>query len=358
MRTRHEWIKSLASASPAIEAMNLTNLVPDGELDRDGRSLANDDSHKELIINGIDNLFKRPSAPTTYPKDLLKNMTYRDAYGKFSELAAYNWLIRSNIQISAQVCLTSTEILGAAGAQLDGVIDYCGIYFDIKAFGFHGYLAQRLKERLEHELPGKTISVEESWDLSVDVFQKLISGAPGIAACLLDTKILSFDRLRIRAEEPKPVHVSGVTVDPYLLAQENQTYAFRSANQFTRNSPFILIFVLHPWFNQGIIYHNFAGADSTFMRALARRTFIQFTDNINPVSEVCKNVAAGTTFADASRLLSAIIFLNVWPSDAYARGTRIFLNPRATHQLTRNTARLFAHINPHIDIDDFMHDDY
>jgi hypothetical protein len=103
-------------------------------------------------------------------------------------------------------------------------MDYCGIYFDIKAFGFHGYLAHRLKERLEHELPGRTIFVEESWDLSVDVFQKLISGAPGIAASLRDKKILSFDRLRIRVEEPKPVHVSGITADPYLLAQENQTY--------------------------------------------------------------------------------------------------------------------------------------
>ena len=283
-------------------------------------------------------------------------MTRRDANGKFSELAAYDWLIRSNIQISAQVSLTSNKVLGASCAKVDGVMDYCGIYFDVKAFGFHEYLAHRLKERLEHELPGWTIFVEESWDLSVDVFQKLISGAPGIAASLRDKKILSLGRLRIRIEKPKPVHVSGITVDPYLLAQEYQTYAFRSANQFTRSSPFILIFVLHPRFNQGRIYQNFAAANSTFMRALARRTFIQFTDNTNPVNGVCKKVAAGTTFADAARLLSGMIFLNV--SDAYARGTRIYLNPRATHQITRGTARLFAHINHHIKIDDFMHDDY
>jgi hypothetical protein len=94
------------------------------------------------------------------------------------------------------------------------------------------------------------------------------------------------------------------------------------------------------------------------MRALARRTFIQFTDNTDPVNGVCENVAAGTTFADAARLLSGMIFLNVWPSDAYARGTRIYLNPRAAHQITRGTARLFAHINPHMEIDDFVHDDY
>jgi hypothetical protein len=88
VKTRHEWIKSLASASPIIEAMNLQGLVPDGELDRDGYYLANDDKHKELIISGTQNLTKRPSATSTDVTDILKNMTHRDAYGKYFR----NWL--------------------------------------------------------------------------------------------------------------------------------------------------------------------------------------------------------------------------------------------------------------------------
>jgi hypothetical protein len=366
VKTRHEWIASLASASPTIKAMKLGGSVPDGLLDGDGSRLANDETHKRMIIRGIENLSKRPSAASAYIKGLLKDLTHNDPYGKFSELAAYDWLIRSNIQISAQISLTSADVLGANGATPDGVLDYCGIYFDIKAFGFHGHLAHRLKERLEHELIGWTIFVEESWDLSVEVFQKLISDAPQIASSLRQNKILSFGRLRIRVEEPMPVQVSGITIDPYLLAQENQKYAFRSANQFTRNSPFFLIFVLHPWFNQSAIHHDFAGVDSSFTRALARRTFMQFTNDTDLLSEVCPNVTNGTTFANAAKLLSGMIFLNVWPADAYPQGSSesnpvpswIYLNPRAAHPITRATARLFAQINPHIGIDDFAHDNY
>ena len=190
-------------------------------------------------------------------------------------------------------------------------------------------------------------------------FSEVDFEAPQIALSLQEKKMLSFGRLRIRLEEQRPVEVSGITVDPYLLAEENRKYAFRSANQFTRNSPFILIFVLHSWFSQIAI-------DRDFTRALARRAFMQFTDDTDPLSEVCANVATGATFADAARLLSGVIFLNVWPVYADSRDASeselspswIYLNPRATHQITRGTARLFAHINPHIGIEDFGHDNY
>jgi hypothetical protein len=364
MKTRQEWIASLAAASPTIDAMKLDRL-PNGDLDIDGYNLANDEQHKSLIIRGIENLCRRPSAREMYVHDLLKEMiTQESPYGIFSELAAYDWLIRSNIQISAQIELTPSEVLGANGTVLDGVIDYCGIYFDIKAFGFHGYLARRLKEKLERELTGQIVFVEESWELSVEMFQKLIADFRKIAESLRRKKSLSFGRLRIRMEDPKPVHVSAITVDPFLLARENYKYAFHSANQFTRNSPFMLIFVLHPWFSA--VHHDFAGGDSAFTRALARRTFMQFTNDTNPVSEVCPKVTSGTTFGDAARLLSAIIFVNVWPEESYARDTIknklvpswVYLNPRATHPITRETARLFAHLNPHIGIDDFVYDNY
>jgi hypothetical protein len=366
LRTRHDWIADLTSASTAIAAMKLDESIPDGSLETDGFNFANDQKHKAIIIRAVENLLRRPSASPETIKDIVKNLIRRDHYGRFAELSAYDWLLRCNIQISAQIPLTSTEVLGANGATLDGKADYVGFYFDIKAFGFHGNLARRLKERLEKELPGKVILIEESWDLSVEVFEKLISKAPEIARGLELRKSQSFDRLRIRMEDRKPVQMSAITIDPYLLASENAKYAFRFSNQFARNAPFFLIFVAHPWLSQGMFHHDFAGSDTTFTRSLARRTFMQFTNDTNVVNAVCSNAATDVTFADAAKLLSAIIFLNVWPSEAYPTGASesspapvwVYLNPRAAHPITRDNARLFAEINPHIAIDDFVNDDY
>jgi hypothetical protein len=277
---------------------------------------------------------------------------------------AYDWLIRSNIQITAQIPLSNSQVLGANGAILDGRADYANFYFDIKSFGFHAHLARRLKDRLGEKLPGKNIFVEQSWDLSIDVFEKLIRRADQIAQTLASKKLATFERLVIRMEDPKPVHVSAISIDPYLLASENQKYAFRFANQFTRNSPFVLIFVIHPWFSQAIFQQDFAGANSAFTRAFCRRTFMQFSNDAASINTVCPKAALGTTFADAAGHLSAIVFLNVWPSQDYPAGSSenkpapswVYVNPRATHPF--RDARLFAELNPHIAIDYFSHDNY
>ena len=130
-------------------------------------------------------------------------------------------MLRLPLQITAQVTLPPTKVLGKNDVPVDGLIDHCNIYFDIKAFGLHGHLARKLKKKLEHLLPGKMVFVEESWDLSVDEFSKLLPRANTIANLLRNQNAVSFGRLRIRAEGAKPVHVSAITHDPYLLAQEN-----------------------------------------------------------------------------------------------------------------------------------------
>jgi hypothetical protein len=139
LTTRHQWIDSLAMASPRIAGMKLDGIVPDGKLTDDGGNFANDDAHRGLIIRAIDNVCQRPSASLSDVRNLLVSMIRRDTYGKFAELAAYDWLIRSQLQISAQIPVGRSDILGAHDNIIDGRIDVCGIYFDIKAFGFNGY---------------------------------------------------------------------------------------------------------------------------------------------------------------------------------------------------------------------------
>jgi hypothetical protein len=97
----------------------------------------------------------------------------RNTYGAFAEVAAFDWLTRCYVRIATQVAMTPRDVLATQGSTLDGKIAYDGTYFDVKAFGSNGRLAQRLKERLEEEIPDEQVLVEESWDLSFETFHAL-----------------------------------------------------------------------------------------------------------------------------------------------------------------------------------------
>jgi hypothetical protein len=359
VRTCHQWIEQLAAQSGAIAGMQLAALITDANLDTDAFNLANDPAHTDLIVRGVETLVNTQASTAKEASTLLTDIICRDTYGKFSELAAYDWLMRCQLKITTQIRITPADILGANDAIIDGLVDHCGFYFDIKAFGFHGHLAKRLKERLESELPGERVYLEESWDLSIDLFSQLIRDARNIANELREKRFKKIGLMHIRIKAPEPVNISGRIISPYLLAQENASYPFRSANQFTRNAPFISMFVIHPWFNDSAIFTNFAGNDIAFARALARRAFMQFTHDSRPLNTVCKEVGPDISFSDAAKLLSAIIFINAWPSgkNHEIMPSAIYVNPRASHQLGYRV-NLFRSINPNILIEDFTHDNY
>jgi hypothetical protein len=85
---------------------------------------------------------------------------------------------------------------------------------------------------------------------------------------------------------------------------------------------------------------------------------------LTPLDCIAQGGPSGLALADASRLLSAIFFVNVWPLEADPTITRpmpswLYLNPRATHCLRRGSVNLFRANNPHgTHIDDFADDDY
>ena len=90
-------------------------------------------------------------------------------------------------------------------------------------------------------------------------------------------------------------------------------------------------------------------------RALARRAFIQSANDATPATTLDAQAAPGVRVSDASRLLSALLFLNIDTG-----GGDLFLNPRATHRLTRDhVSQIFDFAEPvDLGIDDFAHDDY
>lgn len=364
VNTSHEWINKLAAMSAGIAKMQLAEEVGDASLNEDAFNLANCDIHCRLITRAIDELVHNNFSSVENAATLLRELVTRNTYGAFAEISIYDWMTRCHVAISTQVPMTSNDVLSSSGSIVDGKIDFYGSYFDIKAFGFNGRLAQRLKARLENEIPDREVLIEDSWDISVDTFRDLIADARQVAAELRQSGYLKRGHLRIRLDDKKPVTVSMRSVDPYRLAKENALLPFKSANQFTKNMPFILIFAIHPWFNSNSMQIDFAGVDTVVTRSLARRAFIQFSGDKTPLDAICANVPADATLSDASHLLSAIFFVNVFPveADPKMKGplpSWLYLNPRATHRITRSQMGVYRSINPHgTTIDDFADDDY
>jgi len=367
--TCHEWITRLNAESAVIAEMQLAKVIKNDDLNADALKLANCASHCRLITRAIDKLVTSNLSSKKKASERLCDLIRGDAsgqktYGAFAELAAYDWLTRCDVRIATQVEMDPSDVLSMNGSTLDGRIEFNGAYFDVKAFGFNGRLAQRLKERLQEEFRDEQVLLENSWDLSFDAFSELIKSAPNIATELRQKRMTLRGHLCIRLAPKQPVTVWGRDVEPYRLAKENALFPFKYAKQFTRNNPFILIFIVHPWFNALSIHNDFGRVDTNFTRSLARCVFMQFSNDLMSLDCIARDVPSGLTLADASRLLSAIFFVNAFPVEADPNiacplPSWLYLNPRATHRLTRGELNLFRANNTHgTYIDDFADDDY
>ena len=150
-----------------------------------------------------------------------------------------------------------------------------------------------------------------------------------------------------------PVTFTEQEHNAYRAAERNRCYPFKSARQFTRYKPFLLIFAYNGQFAPNLTL-NFAGTSEVTFRALARRAFMQLAHDIQPVAIFDKRVGVETV-QDASALLSGLMFLNLESDDAY-----IYLNPRATHPLSDEDIGQLTDFDQFLNIlvDDFAFDNY
>jgi len=88
---------------------------------------------------------------------------------------------------------------------------------------------------------------------------------------------------------------------------------------------------------------------------MARRTFVQLSTDASPLRNYDAQTSQGTSVAEASKLISGLLFLNLQEDGGW-----LFLNPRATHPLTRyDIEQVFDFRIPSgLAIDDFAYDDY
>jgi hypothetical protein len=208
------------------------------------------------------------------------------------------------------------------------------VFFDVKGFGFHAHKIKLLQERLNEAFPGKSVLIEGAWNVSIEALQDLLErkGFLQLVEDLKNPVVVRRGPLEFRTQDARRVTISSHTANPLRLANENRTYPLRFAGQYARKGPFVLVFVIHPWFSQGELHQNFAGFVDAFARELARLAFLSFRQD--------STLAAGVPRSQATKLLSGLVFLNGWPP----RGTdaarprpfcRIYLNQTATHALQR-----------------------
>lgn len=135
---------------------------------------------------------------------------------------------------------------------------------------------------------------------SVDDPFQLIESVSKVAVELRESKYIRKGSLSIRIQEKQRVTVTSRSIEPYKMAKENALFPYLDGKRFTRNAPFALILVTHPWFNSGRISNDFAGVDTQFTRALARRAFMQFSSDTKPLRTICKGIDPTITIAQAS----------------------------------------------------------
>jgi hypothetical protein len=344
IETKFQWIDALTTLCPLIGRLNLKagkDIVyaerAHGILvshNTDAYNLSNSDAHNQLVARAVEALSGK--IDDSGLRHMLGELTSRTkTYGSFCELAAYDRLTRAGLTPTPQITMTAAEVLNSNGSVLDGnlMLGSKIVFFDIKAFGFHAHKIKILNDRLNAEFPGKSVLVEGAWDVSIELLQDLLehSGFTQLVADLKGGNVVTRGPLSIRTQDRRPVTVSIHEANPKELAQQNRTYPLRFAGQYTRGGPFLLLFVIHPWFSQGELHQNFGGFVDTFARELARLVFLGFRHDATPLE--------GMPTSDAVKLLSAIAFLNVWPEEMGNEkrpSCRVYLNPIAVHPLERS----------------------
>lgn len=341
--TRLQWLKELERISNVIHGYGLSGTLKDVTyvdrtgtkpdfLDKDAYSVANSEPHNLIVSESVDALQDKMPEPAI--RALLGELTFRKTYGAFSELIAYKWFGDAGVSFSGQVPATKLEVVNPNGSTLDGEVtlaDGAMSYFDVKGFGFIAHKIKLLQERLEDKLIGHNVLIEGDWNLSIDAVQDLHeTGFSTLLAELKTAGKATRAPLQFRAQKQQRVMISAHAVNPFKLAQANRDYPLRFAAQYARNKPFMLVFVIHPWFSQGDLHQNFGNFVDRFTEELARLAFLSFAQD--------QTQEMGMARAELMRLLSGLVFLNGWPPEGTDAPRpkpfcRIFLNGEAKHKL-------------------------
>jgi len=358
LTTVHALVAELSARSSLIANMNLASTVQDSAIEGEPFNLANQPAELSKVAQWVELAVNKGGLSLIEAEIAVRAILgERNFYGTYCELGAYGWLAEHGVEYKAQVALNSSQVLKANGSTIDGHFTDIDAYFDIKGMGFQEYVADLFREKIEAQLAGFVVKIDGPMDVSVkDIEQYAFPQIPSIVIALQNGGSKKIDQLGwvVSALPPAPILTAIATLDPYRLAQENRYFPFKTAGQFTRSFPFFLVFAYASKFNRSLSL-NFARSTDITLRSMARRVFMEHSNNSTSASQFDSSVVAGVTLGDASRLLSAMLFICLDDGDA-----QIFLNPRASNMLNSTHVQQLFDFAPPISllVDDFAFDNY
>lgn len=161
INTDDDWLNEIRLRLGRIPRLAaLTSQVSTGgnALQRDGLSLGNCARHCEVIADALIRLYEQKVFDDDMVIRALTDLVRPNTtYGQFFELSAYDWMLRSNVQLEVQVALGAADIVNPNGCSVDGRAVHAGLYFDVKSLGLHEYVVRKLIDKLEKGLPGRSI---------------------------------------------------------------------------------------------------------------------------------------------------------------------------------------------------------
>ena len=354
----HALIQELEGRSGQIAAMQLTQRVADEDLGKHLLTFANRPADLDRVTAAVDSLLSTAALGVSEVEQTIRQLiNERHFYGAYCELGGYGWLARQGVQFKAQIALTAQDVLNPNGCTIDGRLDPVGAFFDVKGFGFNAYVMEQFREGLQSFLPGFEVHISGPVDVSVkDIEAYAFPKLSAFRTSLANGGVQTIQELgwTINVELPRNVAMQEHTHNPLRLAEENRYYPFKTAGQFSRSAPFVLFFPFAAQFNGWLSTNFFQSTDET-LRALARRVFIQLTAEASPLKKHDAQVPANATVADAAKLLSALLFVDLDNDRGW-----FYLNPRAAHVLDRYAIeQIFDFQRPsNLLIDDFAYDNY
>jgi hypothetical protein len=287
IRNLYALIAQLAVRSRVIARLDLASKISDQSLEDDLLIFANEPQELDRVARAVEHL----AGPGGMTQDELIRMmkellSVANFYGQLCEFGVYDWLQRHEAAFDPQVHLAGEDVLNPNGTDLDGRFKYRSVFFDIKAMGFQAYVKEQFKKKLQRLVKNGLVTIDGPDDNSVkDIQVHAFQAVPTVAGELNSNGIARIDQLgwTVRLNKGK-VAMAESTVDPYRMAEENCYYPFKSARQFARHAPFVLVFAFGHRFNPGLSV-NFGNSTLVTLRSLARRAFMQMTGNPTTVDK-------------------------------------------------------------------------
>jgi len=310
--------------------------------------------------------------------------------GAFAELAAldfFNFPLHGYVEIpwrpvEIDLEFSTSQLLGQSDGtrsgtvSIDGTFPEYNVHYDTKTMkdniaeilqGVYRRVCARFAEKrimIAHEF-----EPDSDWyDLSnnvMEIEQELadaIHSQPGIK--YVRSRVVKG--LEHRLKWGGGIIVTGSAYSPYRHAQQFYHNVFKDYHQFVIDKPFLLVYVVFPWYNG--IGTNFSSMNRDFYRAVSRRAFCEHTRNQTPLSVLLKDKSIGdsltnVTISQASKSLSGIFFLEdksirAVDSDKSNVSAYLYVNPNANQKLKRSLFRDFVQCELRVPIDDFEYDNY